>query len=136
MSTGREMTRDARGASGAPAEGLAPARPTDGSAPHDCFERTAFLAEASRLLAQSLDYQTTLATVARLAMPELGAWCIVDVIGDDGGMERIAVIHPDPEKQALARQLASDFPPEKDDVVGIPRAMRAYRMAAAEAAAT
>lgn len=68
MSTGREMTRDARGASGAPAEGLAPARATDGSAPHDCFERTAFLAEASRLLAQSLDYQTTLATVARLAM--------------------------------------------------------------------
>jgi hypothetical protein len=38
-----------------------------------------FLAEASRLLADSLDYEATLATVARLSLPYLGAWCIVDL---------------------------------------------------------
>ena len=88
-----------------------------------CPERGAFLAEASRLLAQSLDYETTLAAVARLAMPELGAWCIVDVLGEGGGMERIAVIHPDPGRQALARRLALEYPPARDDIIGVPRAM-------------
>ena len=47
--------------------------------------RFAFLAEASRCLADSLDYDVTLATVAGLALPHLGAWCIVDVIEDRAG---------------------------------------------------
>lgn len=38
-----------------------------------------FLAEASRLLADTLDYEATLSTVARLALPHLGSWCIVDI---------------------------------------------------------
>ncbi len=50
--------------------------------------RARFLAEASRLLAQSLDYETTLETVARLATPELGAWAIVDIVEPDGGIRR------------------------------------------------
>ncbi|MGI8497441.1 MAG: hypothetical protein ACR2OG_07660 [Gemmatimonadaceae bacterium] len=63
------------------------------------------LAEASRLLAASLDYETTLATAARPSMPALGAWCIVDLLLEDGTMRRLAVVHPDPLKQAVARKL-------------------------------
>ncbi len=36
-----------------------------------------FLAEASRVLASSLDYATTLRSVATLAVPDLGDWCLV-----------------------------------------------------------
>jgi hypothetical protein len=57
--------------------------------------RARFLAEASRLLAQSLDYEATLATVATLATPEFGAWCLVDVVEADGAIRRLAVVHPD-----------------------------------------
>ncbi|MFL5537693.1 MAG: GAF domain-containing protein, partial [Longimicrobiaceae bacterium] len=80
----------------------------------------AYLAEASRMLADSLEYETTLANVAALALPGLGAWCIVDVVEEDGSMRRLAVVHPDPSKQALARRLASGWPPEAGDPLGVP----------------
>ena len=89
--------------------------------------RLAFLAEASRLLGSSLDYETTLANVARLAMPALGAWCVVDLCEANGSMRRLAVVHPDPEKQALARQLESGWPPARDDPFGAPAVMRTRR---------
>ncbi len=85
-----------------------------------------FLAEASRLLADSLDYEGTLATVARLSLPYLGAWCIVDLC-IDGRMKRAAVVHTDPEMEGLARRLANGWPPDGDDPLGIPRAVRTRR---------
>lgn len=83
-----------------------------------------FLAESSRLLASSLDYETTLATVAGLALPHLGAWCFVDLIGPADQMRRLAVIHPDSAMQELARRLETGWPPERDDPFGVPRAVR------------
>jgi signal transduction histidine kinase len=86
--------------------------------------RSDFLAEASRLLASSLEYEPTLATVAGLALPFLGSWCFVDLVEPDGSMRRVAVIHPDPELQKLARKLENGWPPERDDPLGAPRAVR------------
>lgn len=83
-----------------------------------------FLVEASRLLADSLDYATTLATVAGMALPHLGAWCFVDLLEPGRGMRRLAVIHSDPELQLLARQLEDGWPPERDDPLGVPRAVQ------------
>jgi PAS domain S-box-containing protein len=88
------------------------------------LERARFLAEASRTLAQSLDYETTLATVASLATPELGAWVLVDLVEEDGAVRRLAVIHPDPAKQALARELERGYPPAVEDALGAPVVLR------------
>jgi PAS domain S-box-containing protein len=60
-------------------------------------ERLAFLAQASEVLGSTLDYRTTLATVARLAVPRLADWCAVDVI-DDGRLRRLAIAHTDPAR--------------------------------------
>ena len=43
-----------------------------------------FLAEAGEALAESLDWEETLVQVARLAVPALADWCIVDVLEEDG----------------------------------------------------
>ena len=88
----------------------------------------AFLAETSRCLAQSLDYESTLRTVAGLALPVLGSWCIVDVVEADGSMRRIAVVHPDPGKQALAAGLTESWPPRRDDPIGAPMAIRSRQV--------
>jgi signal transduction histidine kinase len=88
--------------------------------------RSDFLAEASRLLGSSLEYEPTLATVAGLALPFLGSWCFVDLVEPDGTMRRVAVVHPDPEKQRLARLLENGWPPEREDPLGAPRAMRTF----------
>jgi PAS domain S-box-containing protein len=82
-----------------------------------------FLVKATRLLADSLDVETTLATVARLSLPHLGSWCMVDLLEGDH-MRRLAIIHPDPTKQALAEQLLEGWPPLRDDPLGIPSAVR------------
>ena len=87
-------------------------------------EDGAFLAEASRRLAESVDYEQTLKTVAALALPRLGDWSIVDLAEPDGSMRRLAVVHPDPGKQVLARRLEVDWPPERDDPLGVPVVVR------------
>jgi hypothetical protein len=71
------------------------------------------LAEASRVLAGSLDYEATLKTIARLAVPGVADWCGVDLVADDGEVQRVAVEHVDPEKIALAEELASRYPAER-----------------------
>jgi signal transduction histidine kinase len=86
-----------------------------------------FLAEASRLLADSLDYETTLGTVAMLALPNLGAWCIVDIVEEDGEIRRVAIVHPDPSRQAIARELRDGWPPGRNDPLGVPAVARTRR---------
>jgi signal transduction histidine kinase len=83
-----------------------------------------FLADASRFLADSLDYENTLVTVAGMALPYLGSWCIVDVVEPDGSMRRLGVIHPDPIKQERARRLKEGWPPGRDDPIGLPSVIR------------
>jgi PAS domain S-box-containing protein len=50
-----------------------------------------FLVEAGAMLASSLGYEDTLASVARLAVPKVADWCGVDVLGPDGELSEIAV---------------------------------------------
>lgn len=86
-----------------------------------------FLLRATRLLADSLDYEITLRTVASLALPQLGAWCIVDIVESKNGehsMRRLAIVHPDPKKQKIAGRLEKAWPPETEDPIGAPIVMR------------
>jgi PAS domain S-box-containing protein len=56
-------------------------------------ERVAtFMAEASAVLASSLDYHSTLARVAELAVPVLADCCIVDLRTGDETFERLAIV--------------------------------------------
>jgi signal transduction histidine kinase len=74
--------------------------------------RAAFLSEVSAALSTSLDPRTTLERLARLAVPELADWCVIDLRREDGRLERIAAAHAEPARQPLAARLARDFPPE------------------------
>ncbi len=76
--------------------------------------RLAFLAEAGRCLAASLDYEATLRNLARLAVPALCDLCILDIRREDGTVERIATVHRDPAKAELMAQLRHRYPPGPD----------------------
>src|SRR6185436_20329806 len=67
-------------------------------------ERAVFLNQASTALATSLEYETTLASVANLAVPAIADWCAVDIVAD-GKTERLAVAYPHPESVEFARTL-------------------------------
>jgi PAS domain S-box-containing protein len=79
-------------------------------------DRFAFLAEASSALSASLDYETTLARVAELAVPSVADWCAVDVLERDGPLRRLAVAHADPDKAEVAQELHTRYPPQSDRV--------------------
>ena len=66
---------------------------------------------ASRDLSLSLDESATRETMQRLTLPRPGTWCIVDVVESNGAIQRLAVIHPDPAKQPLARLLEEQCQP-------------------------
>jgi PAS domain S-box-containing protein len=69
-------------------------------------ERTQrFLAQAGSILASSLDYEKTLASVAELMVPDLADWAVVYMREPDGSMRKLAVAHGDPGMQGVARQL-------------------------------
>jgi PAS domain S-box-containing protein len=83
-----------------------------------------FMAEASRVLASSMDYTETLQEVARLAVPQIADWCAVDVLGESGEIERVAVHHSDPRMIALAERLDRSYHPAPDDPAGVPEVIR------------
>src|SRR5256714_1410920 len=71
--------------------------------------RAALLAEASRVLSASFDYQTTLAALVRLAVPALADYCALDIVEDGDRFDRIGEAHVDPTKSQLLREVAT-FP--------------------------
>ena len=82
-----------------------------------------FLAEASKILASSLDYQTTLTNVTQLAVPHIADWCTVDMQREQG-IQQLALAHVDPEKVAWARELNRTNPPDPQSAHGLPNVLR------------
>ncbi|HEU0055586.1 MAG TPA: GAF domain-containing sensor histidine kinase [Longimicrobium sp.] len=64
-------------------------------------KRYAFLAEVSALLDASLDYEGTFQKLARLFVPELADYCLIDETEANGGARRIARVHRDPVKEKI-----------------------------------
>jgi signal transduction histidine kinase len=90
-------------------------------------DRARYLSTMSRNLAMSLDENATRDTVRRLTLPRPGTWCIVDVVESNGAIYRLGVEHPDPAKQALARQLEAQWPLKRSDTMTTAGVMGSYR---------
>jgi serine phosphatase RsbU (regulator of sigma subunit)/anti-sigma regulatory factor (Ser/Thr protein kinase) len=80
--------------------------------------RIGFLAEASELLASTLDQEKTISLIAQLVVPRLAAWCAV-LLADEAGElqpEPVYVWHADESLiDPLAGLLAAVGPPEADE---------------------
>ena len=94
---------------------------------HDVTERRRvdeehrFLADASAILGSSLDYEVTLPNLARLAVPQLGDACVIDLLDAHGAVRSVAVSHVDPEKEPLL----SRYPPNPLSPIGVHHVLRA-----------
>lgn len=74
------------------------------------------LAQVSRVLADSLDYATTLQSVARLVVPLLADGCVIDVIEEDGSRRQVACAAAHESQAALIQQLCSALKDVPDPV--------------------
>ncbi len=86
--------------------------------------RLALLAEASTLLA-TLDFSATLQALAQLSVRSLADWCSVAVVNADGSdVQRVAIAHVDPIKDARAQQLRDRHPHDPSATTGVPAVIR------------
>ncbi|MEG3634560.1 SpoIIE family protein phosphatase [Micromonospora palythoicola] len=76
-----------------------------------------FLAEASELLAQSLDVELTMALIPQLVVPRLGQWCAVHTTDEWGRLRLAAASHADesmlPQLHAALREAGPDSVPAR-----------------------
>jgi two-component system CheB/CheR fusion protein len=82
------------------------------------------LAEASVLLASSLDYENTLESLTRLSTAEFSDWCAVDLLNDDGTIRHLTVTHANPVMRELALRFQEVAFSEPDIAPGAPEALR------------
>lgn len=82
-----------------------------------------FLLEASAVLSGSLDFEVTLASIARLSVPHVADWCSVHLLEGDE-LRHVAVAHVDPSRVAYARELARRYPAEMSDTNGVAQVIR------------
>lgn len=68
-------------------------------------EERNLMAEAGRVLSSSLDPGETLGAVARLIVPRLADWCVIDLCAETDGLRRVVATHVDPQKAHLLQGL-------------------------------
>lgn len=69
------------------------------------------LAEASHLFNSSLDYEVTLTKIAKMIVPHIADWCVIDIIKyGENTPHTIAVEHVDPGKLEFAKKLVHKYP--------------------------
>jgi signal transduction histidine kinase/PAS domain-containing protein len=73
-------------------------------------EEQRFLAEATRLLNDTLDYQDTLGRLVRLAVPQLADYSLLDVLDPHGEVVRVGLAHRDPTLEARLVKALIDTP--------------------------
>ena len=84
--------------------------------------RAAFLAAAGQELTSSLDFAQTIATLARLYVPNLGEICSIDLTEGEGTLRCAAVRHRDEQRDAEMQKRVGTVAAEIPEVVA--RAMR------------
>jgi PAS domain S-box-containing protein len=64
-----------------------------------------FLSQVSSVLGSTIDYETTLESVAALVVRELAECCIIDLVEEGGQVRRSRVVHRDPAQAAVTSAL-------------------------------
>lgn len=70
----------------------------------------AFVTQAARVLASSLDFQTTVDNVLRLVVPHVADWCIAYILNEENNVFEVAAIHGDPVRDELVQEIIARHP--------------------------
>lgn len=87
-------------------------------------ERQRYLANATAILAESLDPEETLRKVAHLAVPRIADWCVVDLVTGDHDRRRVAVAHVDVEKAQLLEAFQNEYRTDPEASYGVAKVFR------------
>ena len=71
-------------------------------------ERLGFLAEASNVLAASLDFEKTFENLAFLIVPRLADFCVIEIADEEGELQQVAVAQRVPQEKIKHPELSAD----------------------------
>jgi signal transduction histidine kinase len=91
---------------------------------HRALASERFLADASRQLGLSIDWQQTLERVAKLAVPFLADWCAVTMVGGDGRPQNLVCEADDPARAAVMADFKDRYPVDLSAAHGVGRVLR------------
>lgn len=116
----------------------------------EATRRARLLSRVAGAISASFELAETLPAVARLLVPEIADFCVIDLVREDGAVARIAVAAADPAHQRLLdevvhaydpgpkhptspalRAIATREPVHLEDITGVPPDERARRVVAA-----
>lgn len=87
-------------------------------------EKLSFLSEAGRILGSSTDFHSKVNSVAKLCVPFLADWCVIDIIMENGQVHRVAVAHDNPADADLAWEMKATLPSDLKTPRGIHEVLR------------
>jgi signal transduction histidine kinase len=97
---------------------------TEISAQERAEARLDLLLEASEVLGASLDHEITLSNLARLLVPKVASFCIVDLLDSDGSPRAVEIAHLEPSMVAVAAEFRRRYPPGPEDAEGLGKVLR------------
>ncbi|MGW3512427.1 SpoIIE family protein phosphatase [Streptomyces sp. NPDC000994] len=77
----------------------------------DVIGRLTLVAEITTVLTSTLDSHETLRRLVRLLVPQLGDWAVVDLLGESGEVQRVAVVHHHHGAYVNAEEFEGSMPP-------------------------
>ncbi len=77
--------------------------------PYKIKDKIKFLSEASKILSSSLDYNSTLSVIAKLAVSQFADYCMIDILDAKGKLLRVTTQIDDKSLHKLAQKMF-DFP--------------------------
>jgi PAS domain S-box-containing protein len=82
------------------------------------------ISEAGSVLSASLDYSTTLQSVAQLTVSHLSDWCVIHLLEQEQAPLQKVVAHVEPGKVALAKKIQEQYPPDMNAKIGVANVLR------------
>ncbi len=86
--------------------------------------REQFLDGLAAVLSGSLAEERTLSDITRYCIPLLADYCSIDILTDDGDIQRVETAHVDPEHEVILRTIWARYPYLSTDRVGAPEVLR------------
>jgi GAF domain-containing protein/ActR/RegA family two-component response regulator/anti-sigma regulatory factor (Ser/Thr protein kinase) len=87
-------------------------------------EAMRLMADVGTLLSSSLDYESVLGQLTHILVPTIADWCAVDVLDQEGRIQRLSAYHSDPAKVALAHAIQERYPNDPHAPRGVPNVLR------------
>ncbi len=87
-------------------------------------EHSDFMAQASLILSEGLDFGSMVEKVGQLVVPKIADWYSIDAPNEKNEITSLAISHSDPEKLSLANQIRAHINISLDSHTGIGKVMR------------